>query len=169
MGLATLADEEILRTSRKTLDVTPIIEPHLKNIMVQAAAPNADLLRDALKPVAAETPLQKTPASTTIDGLTKYIPTESITLYVAAVAASTSIYKTIPILSDFRLYILFLVLTPILFMLVYMGKRRGQKQSVLPDTAWQWPSGLSRSLLSPPRTAKCWPGLARCWFHPCSA
>jgi hypothetical protein len=52
-----------------------------------------------------------------LDSLTKYIPTETITLFVAAMAASSSLQKAWPLLTPAVLYWTFAVLTPVLFIL----------------------------------------------------
>jgi hypothetical protein len=96
-------------------------------------------LRAAVQPIAAASPVQKTSGTTALDGLVKYIPTESITLYLAATAAFSSLTKPSPTLGPMYLYWGFVVLTPILFLLIYLGKRRSQNLPLLPDTIWGWP------------------------------
>lgn len=77
MSLATLANDEILRTNRQTLDLARIYEPHLAPLMNNLAQITPGDLRAAVRPVAAAEPLEKTPASSALDGLVRYIPTES--------------------------------------------------------------------------------------------
>jgi hypothetical protein len=60
-------------------------------------------------------------------------------LYVAATAAISSLTATFPSLTPYSLYWGFVVLTPILFLLIYIGKRRSQKLAALPQNIWQWP------------------------------
>jgi hypothetical protein len=141
MSMAALADDEILRTDRRTLDLAPIIDPHLAPVIadLQLDAGRGAQLRAAMKPLAAESPIQKTPPSNALDGLVKYIPTESVTLYVAATAAMSSFTATFPSLTPVRLYWGFVALTPILFLLIYVGKRRSQKLPALPEQASKWP------------------------------
>jgi hypothetical protein len=141
MSIAALADEEILRTDRRTLNLAPVIDARLNPVIASLglnAGAAADL-RAAVQPVAAESPIQKTPPSTALDGLVKYIPTESITLYVAATAAMSSVTATFPEVTPFRLYWGFVALTPLLFVLIYLGKRRSLKLPVLPQPVTQWP------------------------------
>jgi hypothetical protein len=141
MSISSLADEEILRTDRHALDLGPVIEQHLHPVIdtfgLDATA--GTRLRTALRPVAAASPVQKTSSANALDGLVKYIPTESITLYVAATAAMPSFLATFPALTPGRLYWGFVTLTPILFLLIYIGKRRSQKLSFLPDRMASWP------------------------------
>lgn len=59
-----------------------------------------------------------------LDALVKYIPTESITLYIATVAATPAIQLEWPWFTEQRLYWIFVALTPVLVLLIYMGKRR---------------------------------------------
>jgi hypothetical protein len=73
--------------------------------------------------------------------LVKYIPTESITLYVAATAALKSVTLSASTVSLYQqcVYWGFVGLTPILFLLIYLGKRRSQGLPLCPGTAAQWP------------------------------
>jgi hypothetical protein len=142
MSLATLADDEILRTDRSNILVTPIIDANLQSVM---AALNLDAgaepaLRRAMRPVAAASPIQKTSGSNALDAITKYIPTESVTLYVAATAALSSLGASFSFVTPFTLYCGFVVLTPILFALIYVGKRRSQNLTPpFPDLSkWPW-------------------------------
>src|ERR1700674_3441348 len=148
MSITALADDEILRTDRGAIDLAPVITPQRLDQVVASlhlpagvALPANALpdLREALKPVAAASPIQKTPGSNALDGLVKYIPTESITLYVAATAAMSSFTATFPFLTPYWLYWGFVVLTPILFLLIYIGKRRSQNLSALPQQVTNWP------------------------------
>jgi len=141
MSIAALADDEILRTDRQRLDLQAIVAPRVNSILAQFDVPaeKAAELSAALTPVAAASPIKKTQGSSAIDGLAKYIPTESITLYVAATAAWPSLHGTFPTLSLLGLYWCFVIITPILFLLVYLGKRRSQKLALLPDAFGQWP------------------------------
>ena len=141
MSIAALADDEILRTDRRTLDLASVIDPHLVPVIAnfQLDANRAAQLRAALQRVAAESPIQKTPPSNALDGLVKYIPTESITLYVAATAAMSSLTATFPSLTPYWLYWGFVALTPVLFLLIYIGKRRSQKLPAFPQPATKWP------------------------------
>ena len=96
MSIASLADDEILRTDRRNLNLERVVEPRLGPAITALglSGPQTQQLRDALQPVAAATPIEKTPSSSALDGLVKYIPTESITLYVAATAADGSARHT---------------------------------------------------------------------------
>lgn len=140
MSIASLADEEILRTEKPRLNIEPILGKHFNQLVanLKLEGPQVKDLTEAIKPLATEEPLQKTAQSSAIDGLAKYIPTESITLYVAATAALPSLLEAFPGLTPLRLYWAFVVLTPVLFLLVYIGKRRSQRLSPLPALA-QWP------------------------------
>jgi hypothetical protein len=139
MSMATLANDEILRTNRGTLELARVIDPHLNPVIANLQNITPQDLRAAVAPVAAAEPLEKTPGSNALDGLVKYIPTESITLYVAATAAMSSLAATFPLLTPYRLYWVFVVLTPILFFLIYIGKRRSQNLPPLPRGVAMWP------------------------------
>jgi len=58
------------------------------------------------------------------DLLTKYIPTETLTLYVAAMAALPAITDTFPNIKALQLYIAGAVLTPVILLLAGYGKQR---------------------------------------------
>jgi hypothetical protein len=141
MSIARLADEEILRTDKQNLVVAPRValqlDPVFANLGITADV--ATQLREAAQPLAAASPLQNTPSSSALDGLVRYIPTESITLFVAATAAINSLTTTFPLLTPLRLYWFFVVLTPILFLLIYIGKRRSQNLRLLPESIAEWP------------------------------
>jgi RsiW-degrading membrane proteinase PrsW (M82 family) len=139
MSLATLADDEILRTSRGTIDLAHIIDPRLQQLTLPDDATRT-AVRAALRSVAVTPPIQGTTSSNVLDGLVKYIPTETVTLYVAATAAITELTATFPWLTPYVLYWIFVVLTPTIFLLIYMGKRRSQNLSFLPPhtTSWPW-------------------------------
>ncbi len=149
MSISELANDEILRTSRQNLDLGAVIDRHLNPVVASLGlnAGDAARLRTAMEPVAAASPVQKTSGATVLDGLVKYIPTESITLYLAATAALSSLTKTppasgstsVPTLEPMYLYWGFVVLTPILFLLIYLGKRRSQNLPLLPATIQDWP------------------------------
>jgi hypothetical protein len=141
MSISGLVDAEILRTDRQNLDLAPVIDAHLNPIIATFGlnAGAAVQLRTALQPVAAENPVPKTQASSALDGLVKYIPTESVTLYVAATAAMSTFTASYPWLTAYCLYWGFVAFTPILFLLIYFGKRRSQKLPILPAALAQWP------------------------------
>jgi hypothetical protein len=141
MSLSALADDDILRADRRSLNLRPVIDPHLDRVTASFNLGTGDTtrLRAALAPLAAESPIQKTPPSNALDALVKYIPTEFVTLYVAATAAINSLTEAFPSLTAVQLYCGFVVLTPILFLLIYFGKRRSQKLPTLPRSAAEWP------------------------------
>jgi len=144
MSLAALADDEILRTDRARLHLdhlTPIVDPALDELITTFGvnAARRPALRTTIRPLAAGSPIQKSPGSSALDGLAKYIPTESITLYVAATAAMSSLTATFPSVTPVSLYWGFVALTPIFFLLIYAGKRRGQRLPALPAAPKNWP------------------------------
>ncbi|UTD29990.1 hypothetical protein [Bradyrhizobium sp. WD16] len=143
MSIASLADDEILRTDRQTINVNmrPAIESGL-NLEMSSRGLDPDFVNKLIGVIqspAAQSPIRKTPSSNALDGLVRYIPTESITLYVAATASISSLTATFPFLTPYRLYWIFVALTPILFLLIYVGKRRSQKLPALPQSVAKWP------------------------------
>lgn len=55
--------------------------------------------------------------------LTKYIPTESVTLYVATVSAFPAFKDTIPSLNPSTVYYFYVVLSPLLLLLMFWRQR----------------------------------------------
>jgi len=100
-----------------------------------AAASPVEVAADAAPPRAAKEDNKVTSA---LEMLTKYIPTESITLYVAAVSAAPAIASiTSGIVTGVILYWGFAVLTPLLLLLVLMSKRASDGQPPVPKR-WPW-------------------------------
>ncbi len=140
MSMAALADDEILRTERHRL--VPVI--HADRIADFATLGLTDdrkqKLHRLLMPMAVADPIPKTPGSSALDALVKYIPTESVTLYVAATAAMSSLQATFPILTPVVLYWGFVVFTPVLWLLIYLGKRQSTRGvKLFPDSLKRWP------------------------------
>lgn len=81
---------------------------------------------------AAEVIIQDNTVTNTVNVLVKYIPTEVVTMYVAAVSATPSLRSTLPFVSTSLMYWLFAVATPVLLLLVYAGKRSSEGLMPLP-------------------------------------
>lgn len=64
------------------------------------------------------------------EGLTKYIPVETITLFVAAMAAEAALRATAPWLTVWAIYAVCAVLTPLI---VWVGAVREHKAAARPD------------------------------------
>ena len=74
-----------------------------------------------------------------LSALVEYVPAETITLYLATVSSLPVLSAAVPALNALRTYIVFAVLTPILFALIYAGKRRAAGQSRWPGwKLWPW-------------------------------
>jgi hypothetical protein len=71
-------------------------------------------------------------AATAISKLVKYIPTESITLYVAAVSAFDSLNGKWGWITHPRIYWFFAILTPILWIVFYIAKRKAANLPPMP-------------------------------------
>jgi hypothetical protein len=141
MSISSLADDEISRVDKANLKLARIVEPQLTQLVsdLNLSGTQIQTARAALQPLAAENPIQKTKGSATLDGLVKYIPTETVTLYVAATAALSSLTAALPWITAGRLYWGFVIFTPVLFLLIYIGKRRTQNLPFLPQSVAQWP------------------------------
>ncbi|HYG10633.1 MAG TPA: hypothetical protein VD835_11835 [Pyrinomonadaceae bacterium] len=79
-------------------------------------------------------PPPPTPNSNALGMLIKYVPTESITLYVAAASAAPTL-KSLNI-DEKSIYWFFGLLTPVLFALILIGKRKAVGVKPLAD--WPW-------------------------------
>lgn len=73
------------------------------------------------------------------DGLTKYFPTESMTLYVAALSAQKALVGFWAALTPWALYLSGVFLTPLLFLLILIGKRAKLPDEPLLPRLKQWP------------------------------
>ncbi|MCA1633613.1 MAG: hypothetical protein LC802_07825 [Acidobacteria bacterium] len=77
--------------------------------------------------------------SNALSMLVKYIPTESITLYVAALSAVTALKSLWEWITALHIYWFFGLFTPILFVLIFLGKRRAAGLPTIPPLGeWPW-------------------------------
>jgi len=76
--------------------------------------------------------------SNTLDMLIRYIPTEIITFYIAALAGVPALQPALPVFTPGNIYAAFLILTPLLVFLVYMSKRATEGMRLIPSLK-QWP------------------------------
>lgn len=76
--------------------------------------------------------------SNSFDFLAHYIPTEAITLYVAACSAMFALKETFAWITEARVYWAFVVFTPLLFLILFCGQRRKAALRLFPPFA-QWP------------------------------
>ena len=132
MSLSSLADEEVANAQRR-ISVTDygagIVAPRP---LTTTALPTLNLRdRTASRGTAA--------AATVLDALSRYVPTEIVTLYLTALSAMPALTATFPHVNDVRVYWSFAILTPILLLLVLAGKRRREGLSPFPgwsDLPW---------------------------------
>jgi hypothetical protein len=86
-----------------------------------------------------EAAVQSNDISSTLDMLIRYIPTEAITLYVAALAAVPVLRPSVSAYAPGNIYGAFLVLTPVLVLVVYASKRATEGMRPLPRfKMWPW-------------------------------
>ena len=84
------------------------------------------------------------PVENALTVLVKYIPTEVITLYVAAVSVGSAFKSVIPIYSPMLLYWAFIALCPLMFYLVYMSNLSSGKKSIPHVRNWpRWKPAAS--------------------------
>jgi len=77
-------------------------------------------------------------ASNPLEALVQYIPKEIITLYIAASSVMGSLKQTFPGITEVTIYWSFVVLTPIIFLLLYGAKRREKQLKLIPAIN-EWP------------------------------
>lgn len=83
------------------------------------------------------TPPEPPPPSNVLAGLTKYVPTESITLYVATVSAQ-GVLKDYGLTSSFA-YWFFVFFTPVLLLLLFFNElASAKKEWNIPPRNWPW-------------------------------
>lgn len=84
--------------------------------------------------------IEEAGVTSAIDALFKYIPTESITLYVATISALPALGKVWIVINAWHVYWFYIILTPILVILIYISKYK-QKHHKIPSISvlpW-WP------------------------------
>lgn len=82
---------------------------------------------------------RETDVQNALSALVEYVPAETVTLYLASLATLPVLSAGIPSLTAWRIYLLFAVLTPTLFALIYAGKRRAVGQPRSPGLKeWPW-------------------------------
>jgi hypothetical protein len=87
---------------------------------------------------ATEVAVQDNPVNNTVNALVKYIPTEVVTLYVAAASSTQAVRSAVPSFDGRITYWAFAVMTPIILLLVYASKRASSGLITLPPAS-QWP------------------------------
>lgn len=85
------------------------------------------------------------PDSNILESLVKYIPTEIITLYLAAISAHGALQSIFPKLTITDSYRLFAFATPVVFLVIWLGKRRSAGLKLSPPIK-EWP--IWRSIAS---------------------
>lgn len=143
MSLASLASSEIDRVDGVLLTQRSVRE--LVGGAIRIAPHHSGALRDldnVLTEAAGRMPPPKEPSSSAtnaLEALVKYVPTESVTLYVAAASAGEALAATFPFFTPVFSYWFFAGLTPILFLLIFAGKRRAQALPPFPPLRrWPW-------------------------------
>jgi hypothetical protein len=88
---------------------------------------------------ATEVAVQDNTVTTAVNSLVQYIPTEVVTLYVAALSATPVVRSAIPTFDTRVTYWGFTLLTPLLLLLVYASKRSTSGLPALPIVKeWPW-------------------------------
>lgn len=74
-----------------------------------------------------------------LSALVEYVPAETIALYMATISAFPALVDVIPSLTAANIYWIFAILTPLLFALIYAGKRRAAMPTLCPGfKEWPW-------------------------------
>ncbi len=96
--------------------------------------------RSAKKPSG---PPAKTQNDSAVEALTKYIPTETITLYIATVSSGEALRQLLPGLSQdelqFRLYLGFVAFNPVILLLLFLRDlATAGRPWKIPVRDWPW-------------------------------
>ena len=143
MSLSSLAREELLRTERQLLSerAKPLVLNTASSLgpKLDLKGTQLDVLAEDLLPLATAEPVEPGKASNAFDSLSKYIPTEAVTLYVAAASAMSAFKETFPSVKEAGVYWSFVIFTPILFLIIFAGKRREANLKMFPPIVkWPW-------------------------------
>lgn len=141
MSLTSLARAEVYR------GLTPD-ERRVSNVVNRAidlapayavAVPDLQKLMAAAAEEVARVKEQEAAAADAFESLVKYIPTESATLYLAAASAGEALEATVPFFTPEFSYWFFAVVTPVIFFLIFLGKRRAQGLTPILPSLGKWP------------------------------
>ena len=143
MSLTSLANREI--SSRETTFLQNRMKPEIAeqaNMLISKfEIPSTKLhsLTMDLMPLATKTPVEPTKASNALESLSRYIPTESVTLYIAACSAASALKDKLKPETSGWIYWGFVILTPLLFLIIFIGMRRSADLPALPPIPnWPW-------------------------------
>lgn len=128
MSLNSLSNKEILQTEKDNLHKLQTLRLQRfsnNTTSKKLTEPNdSETSSTAMLPSTIES-TQVAQSSNMLDALVQYIPTESVTLYVATMSAWEALNSIFP-LSKEAIYWFFCLLTPILFFLIYVGERKNR-------------------------------------------
>jgi hypothetical protein len=127
MSLNSLTTEEVNRG-------VWLLVPHADGT---AAYQRIDAQGDQSHPPGGPQP-PRDPITNAISLLTKYIPTEIITLYVAAVSVAPAIRAATGFVDIVMVYWIYTALTPITFLIIYLGKLKVLNRPLPPPMHWPW-------------------------------
>jgi len=90
-----------------------------------------------------ENSVDESGVTSAISALFKYIPTESITLYVSTISALPALNDIWIKLNAWHIYWFYIILTPVLVILIYMSKYKQKYCKIPPLNMWPWWSVVS--------------------------
>src|SRR6267143_6667619 len=137
MSLTGLASSEILRVASPSLNERSldILTRHAIDFGPKyslTAENSRQFMTEVVKKASPEEEKQYD-SSNALQSLVKYIPTESTTLYVAAMSAKDALNATISFFTPTFSYWFFAFLTPVLFLMIYVAKRRAKDLATFPQ------------------------------------
>jgi|SRR5687767_806843 len=124
MSINSLTDSEI----RKSKDFRAATDE-----MVIKASP------EHLAKAVAREAFENNQVTNALSMLVKYIPTESITLYIAALSAAAALKSFSSRVTPEFIYWFFGILTPVLVLIIYFGKRKVAKLQPTIPSLLEWP------------------------------
>jgi len=139
MSISALVNTDIERSTEKAQHRTKHLIDRAKFLALQhnlAANDVANIIGQAANTAQ---PSRVTAGANALESLVKYVPTESVTLYLAALSAGKALEGVFAVLSPRTLYWFFLILTPVIYILIFIGKRRANGLSTWPNKMTKWP------------------------------
>jgi hypothetical protein len=124
MSINSLTDSEIKKS---------------KSFREAAAGIVNDAMPQPLAMAVAREAYEENQVTNALSMLVKYIPTESITLYIAALSAGVALQKFSPHITAKFIYWFFAILTPLLVLVIYFGKRKVAKLQPSVPRLGEWP------------------------------
>ncbi len=114
------------------MSINSLTDNEIRKVLTRAS-------REPLAKAAAREAFEDNQVTNALSMLVKYIPTESITLYIAALSAAAALKSFAYFITTEFIYWFFAVLTPVLVLVIYFGKRKVAKLKPTVPNLLEWP------------------------------